>query len=233
MKEIELHVIGPSTQPNAAPRKNGDVPLVFTHGYGGAAETWQHQLQAFSKTHATVAWDLLGHGRSPKPERLEAYSRDLALDWLAEMMTRAGERPVLIGHSLGGYLSQCYAVRNPERVRALVLIATGPGFRDPAARERWNKGVERVSKRFGLPAASTPLVEQHDSLVMDGLDRLTMPVLQIAGSKDTAYHGGMKYLGRRLPQVESLVVPGGGHHVHETHAKEVNDAIHRFLDTLS
>ncbi len=68
---------------------------------------------------------------------------------------------------------------------------------------------------------------------MDSLDRLTMPVLQIAGSKDTAYHGGMKYLERRLPQVESLVVPGGGHHVHETHASEVNDAIRRFLAPLA
>ena len=233
MEKEQLHVIVSPPGPETRSSVPGGVPLVFTHGYGGSTETWQHQLQAFSQTHSTVAWDLLGHGRSAKSEQPEDYSRELALDWLAAMMTRAGDAPVLIGHSLGGYLSQCYAVRNPEQVRALVLIATGPGYRDPEARERWNKGVRRVSKRFGLPPASTPLVEQHDSLVMDHLDRLTMPVLQIAGSEDVAYHGGMKYLERRLIAVDSFIVPGGGHHVHETHSSEVNDAIRVFLDALS
>lgn len=207
-------------------------PLLFTHGFGDSGETWDAQIPALGRSFRTLRWDLPGHGRSARPEEPDAYSREIALAHLDALVAQLGTGVVLIGHSLGGYLSQCHTVLRPERVRALVLIASGPGFRDPAARERWNRGVQRVAERCGVPIASARMVEQHDALVMDGLERVRCPVLLITGELDSAYHGAADYTERRLPDARSLRVPGGGHHVHRSHPDVVNAAIERFLAAL-
>ena len=46
-------------------------------------------------------------------------------------------------HSLGGYLSLSFHIAHSERVKALVLIDTGPGYRDDKARAGWNRFVDR------------------------------------------------------------------------------------------
>lgn len=112
------------------------------------------------------------------------------------------------------------------------MIATGPGFRDPQSQAKWNEGVRRVAKRFDCAPASVPLVEQHDAFVMDNLERIEMPVLSIVGERDRAYHAGVAVLERRLPSFRAETVAGGGHHVHQTHAHEVNALIQAFLDSL-
>jgi pimeloyl-ACP methyl ester carboxylesterase len=208
------------------------APLVFTHGFGDTAETWVHQVKHFAPVHRVLTWDLLGHGNSHCPEEEDAYSRDIALDDLNSVIDRADTDVVLIGHSLGGYLNQCRAILNPSRVRGLVLVATGPGYRNPEARTKWNRAVRKAGERFPVPLAAARLVEQRDALVMDHLERIQCPVLQIAGARDSAYHGAMRVLERRVKRVDSLIVADAGHHVHASHAEIVNEAIEAFLITL-
>jgi pimeloyl-ACP methyl ester carboxylesterase len=204
--------------------------VVLTHGFGDTSETWSEQLAALSKRHAVHCWDLLGHGRSAKPTDPAAYSRDGAVDELGRIAALCEEPAVLVGHSLGGYLSQCLALRKPERVRGLVLINTGPGFRDPAGRERWNRGAHAALARFDVPPESVAMLEQHDSFVIDHLDEIRVPVLALAGGRDRFYHGALSYYERRLPDIETQIVPDSGHHVHRTHADTVNAAIVSFLE---
>jgi len=202
--------------------------LIFTHGFGDSDETWEHQVEEFGARRETWSWDLLGHGCAGKPTDPAAYSRDAAVGHLDSVIERASGDVILVGHSLGGYLSLCRAVRDSARLAGLVLIATGPGFRDPASRDRWNRGIEKATERFGLAPDAGGIALQPDALVMDGLERVKLPVLQIAGSRDEMYHGGMRYLERKIEGVETLLVEGAGHHVHRSHAAPVNAAIERF-----
>jgi pimeloyl-ACP methyl ester carboxylesterase len=204
--------------------------IVLTHGFGDTSETWSEQVPALAERYAVHRWDLLGHGRSDAPRDPSAYSRDAAVEGLGRIAGLCDGPAVLVGHSLGGYLSQCVALRKPERVRALVLVNTGPGFRDPAGRERWNRGAQSVLDRFDVPPESVGLVEQHDSFVIDHLDEIRVPVLALAGGRDRGYHGALAYYERRLPNVETRVVADAGHNVHRTHASAVNAAILGFLD---
>jgi pimeloyl-ACP methyl ester carboxylesterase len=139
---------------------------------------------------------------------------------------------VLIGHSLGGYLSQYRCVGSLQQVRALVLIATGPGFRSRAKRERWNEHVHRGAGRFAVPDAALRMAEMHDDHVLANLEKLDVPVLQICGDRDVQYHGALALLEERLPAVESMIVQGAGHHVHRSHAPEVGARILAFLERL-
>jgi pimeloyl-ACP methyl ester carboxylesterase len=141
---------------------------------------------------------------------------------------------VLVGHSLGGYLSLAHAATRPGMVRAIVVINTGPGFRDPDKREAWNERSRRNAHKFGVPPEATNLNLQADSVVMDHLAEMDVPTLVLAGELDRPeYVASGQYLERKMPHARLEVIAGGEHSMHEsTHATNVADAIRAFLATL-
>ena len=66
------------------------------------------------------------------------------------------ERAVIGGHSLGGYLSLRFHLLQRHRVAGLVLIDTGPGYRQDAARDGWNTDGRELRGQLRAPAVSTP-----------------------------------------------------------------------------
>jgi 2-succinyl-6-hydroxy-2,4-cyclohexadiene-1-carboxylate synthase len=127
----------------------GGVPIVFSCAYSTTHANWLGQVEPLVAAGHTVAlWDYRGHGRSEAPTDAAAYTmqqvvRDLGsvVDWLAP-----GERVVLAGLSFGGLASLHFAVAHPERVRGLVLAASGPGFKNPEAARRWKERSERTAE---------------------------------------------------------------------------------------
>src|SRR4051794_8200151 len=89
--------------------------------------------------HTVVTWDLRGHGDSEYPPDPAAYSVENSVGDLAALLDVAdADRAVLLGHSLGGFLSLSFALEHPDRVGGLVLVDTGPGYRRDEARAEWN-----------------------------------------------------------------------------------------------
>lgn len=185
-----------------------------------------------------VAIDLLGHGQSPVPEDPAEYTRDRALDdiddVLSELLADVQTPAVLVGHSLGGYLALAFAATRPDATRGIVVINTGPGYRDPVRREEWNERSKRNAHRFGVPEQVTTLNLQEDSVVMDRLAQMTTPTLVLAGGDDRPeYTGAGEYLQRKMPDARLVVIDGGGHSMHEdSHASEVADIVGAFVDGL-
>lgn len=207
------------------------LPVILTHGVGASSATWVKQVELLAGGYETVNWDLRGHGRSDAPADPALYTREAALGDMEGLVDRCNERPVLIGHSLGGYLSLAFVLTNPGRVRGLVLISTGPGYRDPDAREKWNAMITRPNSPLGVPPHVAQLGTQHDSLVIDGLSSVDIPTLLLVGEKDRRYHGGSEYMQRKLQSARLVMVPDAGHHPQETHAELVNAEIQRFFQT--
>jgi pimeloyl-ACP methyl ester carboxylesterase len=130
---------------------------------------------------------------------------------------------VLVGHSLRGFLSLELALQQPHLVRSLVMIASGPGFRAPEARAKFNAVIDRMAE--AMPAPVAPLGHHDDDWVMRHLDRLSCPLLIIVGERDTRFHAGADYLGRIVPGSTTVVVPGAGHHPQLDDPNAVVDAI--------
>jgi pimeloyl-ACP methyl ester carboxylesterase len=131
-----------------AERHGEGIPLVLSCGFCTTHENWRGQVAPLAAAGARVVlWDLRGHGRSDVPSEPSAYSVDQVVDDLGRVLDWAapGEPVVLGGHSFGGLASLHFAARFPERVRGLVLLATGPGFKKPEAAQRWAEQVERTA----------------------------------------------------------------------------------------
>ena len=123
--------------------------LLLTHGYSSTSAMWNGQIQALSKHHKLVLWDMRGHGQSDYPDDPPSYSEALTVADMAALLDEVGAVSAIIGGlSLGGYMSLAFYRAHPERVRALLIVDTGPGFKKDDAREAWNKRAHDTSDRF-------------------------------------------------------------------------------------
>jgi 3-oxoadipate enol-lactonase len=100
----------------------GDRPLVvFTHGVTMDHRMFAAQVEAMSPHYRVLTWDVRGHGLSQPLG--ETFSIRQVVEDLLALLDRLGhDRAVLVGHSMGGYVSQELLFRHPERVQALVTI---------------------------------------------------------------------------------------------------------------
>lgn len=100
------------------------APIILIHGLAASLFDWNDLLPELAGAGYTAyALDLLGHGQSHKPEHLDEYTvENVFAHFSAWIDSLQVDQPlILVGHSLGGYLAIQYALRHPERVRALVL----------------------------------------------------------------------------------------------------------------
>ena len=178
-----------------------------------------------SASYRVVAWDQPGHGRSPAAAA-DAYGPRLGYASLTSVADRF-DQVVLLGHSLGGYLSARYAIDHPDRVAALILIATGPGFRSPDAMEKWNADVRKGAGKQGRPETLVGLHE--DSHVIDHLGDIRCPTLVIVGSLDKAFLGATDYIEKKVPGVERITIDGADHMVPSTHGDPIAALVLEFL----
>lgn len=97
------------------------VPVVLIHGQPGSARDWDQVVPLLEKNHRVVVPDRPGYGRTAgKPL---GFAGNAAA--IVSLLDRMGiGRAVLVGHSWGGGVALAAAARHPERVAALVLVAS-------------------------------------------------------------------------------------------------------------
>ena len=99
-------------------------PILCIHGLTANSRFWDCLASALSPQHKIIAMDLRGRGLSDKP--LTGYSIDHhCKDVLALMDDLGLKRPVLMGHSLGAFISLVFAAQHPDRVDRLILVDGG------------------------------------------------------------------------------------------------------------
>ena len=232
-------------------------PLILTHGYSSTSGMWQGQIAAFSRHYKLVLWDMRGHGQSDYPEDAAAYSEALTVADIAALLDTVGaEKAVVGGLSLGGYMSLAFYRSHPERVRALLIIDTGPGFKKDDARDAWNKRAHETAARFdreglavlkqmsaerasvthrdasGLARAARGMLTQRDASVMEILPSIKVPSLVVVGADDAPFLAASDYMAAKIPDAEKVVIPAAGHAANIDHPKAFNEAVLSFLDRL-
>ena len=236
----------------------GEGPaILLSHGYSATSQMWRGQIEAFSRRHQLIVWDMRGHGQSDYPQETSAYSEEASVADMAALLDAVGaDRAIVGGLSLGGYMSLAFHRVHPKRVRALLVIDTGPGFKNEEARERWNKRALEYAGRFeaeglgylhslspemamsshrsadGLLRAARGMLTQRDDHVIKSLPDIRVPSLIIVGANDTAFLAAADYMAAKIPNAAKVVIPNAGHSANIDQPELFNQAVVQFLDIV-
>jgi pimeloyl-ACP methyl ester carboxylesterase len=233
-------------------QQTGRAPVLLTHGFGASKAMWAPNLDAIGVNRKILTWDLRGHGSSVVAGEL---THDQCVeDMLALLDLLGAPRAVVGGMSLGGFLSLLFCVRHPERVAALVLVDTGPGFRDDVARKAWNtfaleladdleaSGLEALRQSpesavadhtagaAALAVAARGILTQRDGEVFDSLGAITAPTLIIVGADDDRFLAAADAMARRIPDAVKVVIEDAGHAANMDQPVQFDRAVSDFLE---
>jgi pimeloyl-ACP methyl ester carboxylesterase len=218
-------------------------PLLLTHGYSSTSAMWHGQVEALARDHKLILWDMRGHGQSDYPDDPAAYSEALTVGDIAAILDVVGtERAIIGGLSLGGYMSLAFARAHPKRVRALLIIDTGPGFKKDDARDREGLDELKAATREratashrdarGLALAARGMLTQRDAKVIELLPEIKVPSLIVVGADDTPFLAASDYMAAKIPGAQKVVIPAAGHAVNIDQPQAFVDAVLPFLKNL-
>lgn len=236
----------------------GGPTILLSHGYSATSEMWRGQIEALSSHHRLILWDMRGHGRTDSPEDPALYSEEATVGDMAALLDVAGARQAIIGGlSLGGYMSLAFYRAHRERVQALLLFDTGPGFKKDEARAAWNLRAGETAKAFeaqgldylrsrgkemamsthvsaaGLARAARGMLAQRDAQVIQCLPEIKVPALILVGAEDTAFLASADYMAAKIPNAAKVVIPNAGHAANLDQPEPFNRAVVEFLKQIA
>ncbi|MFZ1084430.1 MAG: alpha/beta hydrolase [Terracidiphilus sp.] len=233
--------------------------VVLVHGLSGSTEDWRNLAPWLVKAGFRVyTLDLLGHGRSEKPEDFSYAVYDQA-EVVTGFMDALGLKQVdLGGWSMGGGIAQHVALKHPERVRRLILFDSVGVFYKPA----WNvrlftpktpqeideldavlmphptplpgfvaRDALRVSnQRAWIIGRAIDAMSSGQDATDNQLAQLKMPVLLVWGSVDQITPPSLgETMHRLIPQSQLEMIPGCGHLAPGQCADQIGPKVVAFL----
>lgn len=100
-------------------------PIIILHGLYGSSDNWITIARKLTDAYTVYLVDLRNHGKSPH-DPVHTYA-SMVDDLYDLIITEAIEKPIIIGHSMGGKVAMLFAVYYSERVGGLIIVDIGPG----------------------------------------------------------------------------------------------------------
>jgi pimeloyl-ACP methyl ester carboxylesterase len=229
-------------------------PLILTHGFSATSQMWKGQIDALAPRFTVITWDMRGHGQSDYPADHAQYSEEATVADMAALLDAVGARSAIVGGlSLGGYMSLAFHRAHPERTRALLIIDTGPGYRNDEARAGWNANAIKRAERYeaeglgdlsrasaevraaahrdatGLARAARGMLTQRDARVIESLPDIRVPAIVIVGENDQPFLAASDYMAAKIPGAKKAVIPAAGHAANIDNPAAFNAALAGFL----
>ncbi|HXH20625.1 MAG TPA: alpha/beta hydrolase [Dehalococcoidia bacterium] len=130
-------------------------PLVWCHEFAGSMESWEPQVHFFARRYRVITYNARGYPSSEVPADPEAYSQDIAVEDLYQLLRHLGVDQAHVGGlSMGGATALHFGIRHPEMARALIVAAAGSGSTNP---EQFRDGCLALARRLeaeGMAALS-------------------------------------------------------------------------------
>lgn len=227
------------------------MTLVFLHGSGCSNEVWTHQVSFFKNS---LALNLPGHPDGQALDNVPALAQ-----WLSEQLASNDlNDAVLVGHSLGSAVAIQTALLGEAGIKALVLIGSGARLKvmpqlleslkkldeeggdipdylltaNQTIAEPLRAKVNTSIEENGAAVMLKDFIACNNFDVMDGLEKIQMPVQLIVGEKDqmTPVKYSL-YLKHKLQGAALDIVEGGTHMVFAEQPDAVNRIIEAFIKT--
>src|SRR5262245_64044869 len=200
-----------------------------------------------------------GHGQTVTPDDPGQYSTELTVADIRALLSSQGVSRAVVGVIwLAGSISLAFYPAHPERVEALVICGSGPGYRNAEARAAWNerahqraanleaRGLDAFGGRSrevrealahhrsaqGLAHAARGMLAQADSRVIDGLASIRVPTLIVVGDQDEPFLAPCQYMAKKIPGARLEMIAGAGHSSNLDEPAAFDRVLLDFLDSL-
>jgi 3-oxoadipate enol-lactonase len=196
-------------------------PVVFLHGTGSEAASWDRVAAAIGDSFRSYALDLRGYGRTESPPE---YSFELMCEDVVGFLDALGlDAVTLVGHSMGGTVAFLLTEEHPDRVSRLVIEDSTPPYRPDGPIEIPADADE--DPRYNIIRQ----LNDPDPAWWDRISKITVPTLIIAGGPDSHVpQDRIAAVAQRIPDCRVLTIPVG-HRVHTTAPDDFIAALRPFL----
>lgn len=121
-------------------------PLVWSHELAGSYESWDAQVNYFSRRYQVITYNNRGYPPSDVPVGDQHYSQDLIVDDLYKLLLHLGIRQAYVGGlSMGGGVTIAFGLAHPDMAKALIVAGAGTGSTDP---ERFSQEADELAHRL-------------------------------------------------------------------------------------
>jgi len=211
-------------------------PIVMIHGAGGSTATWFMQLKHLSHGFHVIAIDLNGHGKT-----VDRNEHDVFKSYLSDIETVVNQYDniILCGHSMGGALTQLFALQDSSKLSGIILVGTGAKLRvNPMIFEWLENDFEAYIGAMGTYAFAEETDEEMREAskaemrkcppsiisrdfracdafdVMDRIHQISIPTLIVVGDEDLLTPPKYStYLGNQIVDSKLTTIPKAGHSV--------------------
>jgi pimeloyl-ACP methyl ester carboxylesterase len=234
-------------------------PVILMHAATGSALNWEPQRESLSDAgYRVIAYSRRGHHRSSPVPDGNSISAVADLQNLADASEL--DRFHLVGVAAGGFFATDYALTHPSRLRSLTVACSMMGIADPAWRasvEAIHPPAFRQmpmdfvevgpSYRLAYPVGLQRWRELHEiahdggaeslqplenEITWDRLERVSLPVLLIAGGADLIVPTpAMRATATHIPSARLVEIPDAGHSAAWERPAEFNRALLEFLSS--
>ncbi len=217
--------------------------ILILHGWGQNSALWTEFCKKLYE-HKTVAFDLPGFGNEPLAST--EWGIPNYADWVIEKIKKQKERNIiLIGHSFGGKIATEIAIKCPELVKKLILIAA-PVIRKPNAGIRIKIALLKIAKKILFNKSCNILLSsEYKEAKKSGLDKvfknsveydrtdeiskIKAPVLIVWGKNDETAPIAIGKRMHSLIKNSKLEIVSGGHNLHLENPYILFGVIKRFI----
>lgn len=231
----------------------GREVLLFIHGAGGGQYTWSYQKSFFEKQSNPIIIELPGHGESggEGEEEIGGYAEHV----YSFLKAMGIEKVFLVGHSMGGAVTQILALTHPDMITGIILVGTGARLRVLplilyGIKENFEETVKQINQFSYSGRAPSDLIEKGvlgmtrcrpdvlygDFLacdrfdIMNEVEKINLPTLIICGDEDQLTP--VKYsqfLQSRIHGSKLEILTGAGHMVMMESPQAFNERIGEFI----
>ena len=213
-------------------------PIFLLHGNGEDDTYFANQLSFFSDKHRMIAVDTRGHGKSPRgtaPFTMEQFAADLR-----ELMEKLQiSRAVILGFSDGANIAMKFALKYPDRVKALIL--NGGNLDTKGVKRNIQIPIEigyRFAKLFAGKSEEAKshmeilgLMVNEPNIRPEELCAIQAPTLVIAGTKDMIKTAHTELIADHIPNAKLSVIPGD-HFIASKNPQAFNKEVEVFLQII-
>jgi pimeloyl-ACP methyl ester carboxylesterase len=121
--------------------------VILLHGFLENKTMWDNYVSELSKKNRIITIDLLGHGKTESLGYVQTMEEnaDVVHEVLSKLRIR---KPILVGHSMGGYVALAFAELYPEKMKGLVLLNSTSKEDSSERKKNRDRAIKAVKKDY-------------------------------------------------------------------------------------